>query len=155
MTKYIITLKSFLKVHLEVILLSIMTFLAPIKGLVLIAGFLVIIDTIFGIYNNCFIKKQPFTSRRFSTFITKTLIYQGAIILSFMIDFYLLNELTKLFISVDFISTKLIALSVFFTEIKSIEETFKSITGIDLWKNLKQILYRTKELKDDIENLNQ
>lgn len=141
------------KIKVEYILLSLFTFLSPVKELVLIVGFLVIADTILGVYNNCIKKKQKFTSRRFSAFITKTLIYQLAIILGFTIDTFLLNELTKLFISVEFITTKLLALSIYLTEIKSLEENFKSITGIDLWINLKSIFGRAKEIKDEINEI--
>ena len=147
-------LVAFYKGYLEMLLLSIITFLSPVKVLVLIAGLLVLLDTIFGIWRSCIKRGERFTSRKFSTFIIKTLIYQFVIITSFTIDYYLLNEITQLFISVNFITTKLITLSVYFTEVKSLEESFRYITGIDIWKNLKDILSRTKEIKEDIEDIN-
>jgi hypothetical protein len=139
--------------RIEFFLMSLFTFFAPIKGLIITIGALVILDTLFGIYKSCFKLKQPFTSRKFSAFITKTLIYQVAVLTSFTLDYHLLNELTSQFVSVQFLSTKLLALSVCFTEVKSLEENFKAITNIDLWKNLKELIGRAKEVKTEIEEL--
>ena len=82
--------------------------------------------------------------------MTKSLLYLGVLYFIFPIDYYLLNEITKQFVSVDFLVVKLVAITIASIEIKSINENIYSITKIDWWKRFREILKRTPEIKDDI-----
>jgi hypothetical protein len=78
-------------------------------------------------------------------------LYEGAIILFFLIDKFILGEFIALFIGIPLVLTKILAATLCFIELKSIDENYKIITGKSLWKQFKDLLARSKELKEVLE----
>ena len=98
-------------------------FVLPIRDLLIGVGFMVAADTIFGICRA--VKQQiPIQSKEFKRVISKTLLYQGTILVSFVMD--------KLFIPGNFI-VKVSAAAIALNEAKSIFENLRILTGIDVW----------------------
>lgn len=128
---------------------SLVAFFAPISGLALGIGILVFLDTILGV-TAAVKNKQKITSRKASALVTKSLLYLTVLYLIFPIDYYLLNELTKQFVSVDHLIVKLVAITIASIEFKSINENLYKITKIDFWVKFKEILKRAAEVKEDI-----
>jgi hypothetical protein len=126
-------------------------FFTPIAGLAAGIGLLVLLDTILGIWSA--IKKgEKITSRKMSALISKSMLYLGVLYLIFPIDHYLLNELTKQFVSVDYLVIKLVAITIASIELKSINENIFKITKIDFWVKFKELLKRAAEVKNEINN---
>ncbi len=128
--------------------MAIITFFSPIAGLLLAVGAMIALDTILGITKA--IKQEGWesvTSRKASVIISKFLLYQLTVITFFIIDFYLINEFTKIHYQNNYLLTKFITLSLCFVEAKSIDENIKAIFGFSIWTNLKEVLTRTQELK--------
>ena len=78
------------------------------------------------------------------------LLYQATVLLFFMLDVFILNEIVITFFNVPLLTTKILGLTLVSVELVSINENYKSVMNIDLWHSLKNMLSRAKEIKTDI-----
>lgn len=124
----------------------------PITGMVLAVGFAIFLDTITGIWKS---RKNgvPIRSRRLSAVISKMFLYQLTIILFFLIDWFILNDILKSIFTTELLLTKVLSLVLISIEVVSINENYKAVRGVDLWASLKQLLSRAKELKNDSDEI--
>jgi hypothetical protein len=124
----------------------------PITGMVLAVGFAIFLDTITGIWKS---RKNgvPIRSRRLSAVISKMFLYQLTIILFFLIDWFILNDILKTIFTTELLLTKVLSLVLISIEVVSINENYKAVRGIDLWASLKKLLSRAKELKNDTDEI--
>lgn len=124
----------------------------PITGMVLAVGFSIFLDTITGIWKS---RKNgvPIRSRRLSAVISKMFLYQLTIILFFLIDYFILNDILKTIFTTELLLTKVLSLVLISIEVVSINENYKAVRGIDLWASLKRLLSRAKELKNDTDEI--
>ena len=91
------------------LILSIITFLSPIYGLLLTVGLFILFDTITGLYKSSKIK-EPITSKKLRIgILSKIIPYQLSVILFYMMDFFILNEFTHKIIDINFFLTKLLS----------------------------------------------
>ena len=128
------------------------TFLMPISGLLFLVGFVIVLDTITGVWKS--IKhKVPITSRGLSAIISKMLLYQVTVILFYMIDHFILNKIILQFFSVDLLLTKVLALILVSIEVMSINENYKAVKGLDLWQAMKNLFARAKEIKKEVDEI--
>lgn len=134
-------------------LLSIcMAFFLPISGILIMILVLIAIDTITGIWKA---KKlgDKVTSRKLSAVISKLALYEITVIMFFLIDQFILNDIILTFFSVPFMLTKVTALVLASIEVMSINENYKIVKGIDLWQSMKLLFARAKDIKDDINKI--
>lgn len=128
------------------------TFLMPISGLLFLVGFVIVLDTITGIWKS--IKhKVPVTSRGLSAIASKMLLYQVTVILFYMIDHFILNKIILQFFSVPLMLTKVLALILVSIEVMSINENYKAVKGLDLWQAMKNLFARAKEIKKEVDEI--
>lgn len=128
------------------------TFLMPISGLLFLVGFVIVLDTITGIWKS--IKhKVPVTSRGLSAIASKMLLYQVTVILFYMIDQFILNNIILQFFSVELLLTKILALILVSIEVMSINENYKAVKGLDLWQAMKNLFARAKEIKKEVDEI--
>jgi len=130
----------------------VLAFFMPITGMVLAVGFAIFLDTITGIWKS---RKNgvPISSRRLSAVISKMFLYQLTIILFFLIDWFILNDILKTIFTTELLLTKVLSLVLISIEVVSINENYKAVRGIDLWASLKKLLSRAKELKNDSDEI--
>jgi hypothetical protein len=141
-----------MKTYLNYILTGLVLFFAPIQGLLIAVGIGIILDTFTGIFKS--IKLNGWVSvrsRKLSNIISKMLLYEVTIILLYVIDKFLLNEFVLQHFTIKFMFTKLVAILLIFIELVSIKENIESALKIDIWKMLKNLLNRAKEVKEDID----
>jgi hypothetical protein len=125
--------------------------LAPVKPMVLIAVLTIILDMCFGIWRS--VKKNGWVSirsRRLSNTISKSLLYSGAIVFIFLLEKFVIADILAYFISVDLILTKAFTFFCVFTEVKSINENYFSVTGINVWDRFISFIKRGKEQLEDL-----
>ena len=129
-----------------------LAFFIPISGILLMIGVLIIFDTVAGIWKA---KKlgEKITSRRLSAIISKLALYELTVIMFFLIDRFILNDIILTFFSVPFMLTKVVALVLSSIEVMSINESYKQVKNIDLWSALKNLLARSAEIKNDINKI--
>ena len=134
------------------LLAVISTFFLPITGILFLIGFSIVIDTITGIWKA---KKLgiPITSRKLSAIISKLMLYEIAVILFYLIDRFILNDIILTFFSVPLMLTKILSLVLVSIEVMSISENYKAVKGIDLWQAMKLLFARARDIKQDIDTI--
>ena len=115
-------------------------------------GVLIIFDTVAGIWKANKLGEK-ITSRRLSAIISKLALYELTVIMFFLIDRFILNDIMLTFFSVPFMLTKVVALVLSSIEVMSINESWKKVHQLDLWQSAKLLFARAKEIKDDINKL--
>lgn len=127
-------------------------FLMPISGLLFLVGFVILLDTITGVWKSIK-KKVPITSRGLSAIISKIMLYEITVILFYMIDKFILNNIILQFFSVELMLTKVLSLILVSIEVMSINENYKAVKGLDLWQAMKNLFARAKEIKQHIDTI--
>ena len=138
------------KAHYPVWVGVLLTYFMPITGMLGAVLFAILLDTFTGVWK-AVKTKVPLTSRKMSQIVSKLFLYEVTIILFFLIDNYILNDILKQFFSVDLLTTKLLTLVLLSIEVISINENYKAVKGIDLWASMKNLVSRVKEIKKDID----
>jgi hypothetical protein len=134
---------------------TLLTFLVPLQGLLIAVGVAIALDTVTGIYKA--VKAggwMAVKSRKLSDVAAKVLLYNTAVLSVYIMDHFLLSAFMKHWFSADYLFTKLIALVLVVVELTSIKENFEAVFKKDLWKLLKSIVSRTREISSDISDLN-
>ena len=129
-----------------------LAFFIPISGILIMIGVLIIIDTFTGIWKANKLEEK-ITSRKLSAIISKLALYEVTVIMFFLIDQFILNDIILTFFSVPFMLTKVVALVLSSIEVMSINENYKVVKGIDLWQSMKLLFARAKVIKDDINKI--
>jgi len=140
-----------MKTKLSLFVFSVLTILTPVKPLVVIAVLAIILDTCFGIWRS--VKKsgwKSIRSRRLSHTISKTLLYSGAIVFVFLLEKYVIADILAHFISIDLLLTKAFTFFCVYTEVKSINESYYSVTGVNVWDKFIKFAKRSKETLEDL-----
>jgi len=115
-------------------------------------GVLIAIDTFTGIWKAKKLKEK-ITSRKLSAIISKLALYEITVIMFFLIDRFILNDIILTFFSVEFMLTKVVALVLASIEVMSINESYKQVYHLDLWQSMKVLFARAKDIKDDINKI--
>lgn len=146
-----ILLSSIQKSSLQ-LLAVVSTFFLPISGILFLIGFAIVVDTVTGIWKS---KKLgvPITSRKLSAIISKLMLYEIAVILFYLIDRFILNDIILTFFSVPLMLTKILSLVLVSIEVMSISENYKAVKGIDLWQAMKLLFARARDIKQDIDTI--
>jgi hypothetical protein len=128
---------------------SLFTVLAPVQPLVLVAILAIFIDTIFGVWRS--VKKNGWTSfksRRLSDTLGKAALYSGGIVFTFLIEKFIAGDIIANFIAVELIMTKFVAFFCVIVEVKSINESYESVTGKNILAAMRKFVTRSKEELD-------
>lgn len=128
---------------------SLFTVLAPVQPLVLVAILAIFIDTIFGVWRS--VKKNgwsSFKSRRLSDTLGKAALYSGGIVFTFLIEKFIAGDIIAHFIAVELIMTKFVAFFCVVVEVKSINESYESVTGKNILAAMRRFVTRSKSELD-------
>lgn len=128
---------------------SLFTVLAPVQPLVLVAILAIFIDTIFGVWRS--VKKNgwsSFKSRRLSDTLGKAALYSGGIVFTFLIEKFIAGDIVAHFIAVELIMTKFVAFFCVVVEVKSINESYESVTGKNILAAMRRFVTRSKQELD-------
>jgi phage-related holin len=137
--------------NVKAFLFASLSVLSPITPLVLLAVFTIILDTAFGIWRS--VKKNGWASirsRRLSHTISKSLLYTGAITFVFLLEKFVVADILAHFISIDLVLTKMFTFFCVATEVKSINESYYSVTGVNVWEKFMQFIKRSKTQLEDL-----
>jgi hypothetical protein len=140
-----------MKAKLLLMITSMLAVIAPVFPMIYIAILAILIDTGFGIWRS--VKKggwKSIRSRRLSHVISKSVLYSGAILFTFLIEKYIAADLIAQFVAVDLVMTKVIAFFCVVVEVKSINESYESVTGKNMLKALRGFITRAKEEADKL-----
>jgi hypothetical protein len=125
-------------------------FFAPIKGIIVIVALSTMIDTGFGVWKA---KKlgEKLSSKAFrSGLVPKLLSYVGTVMMVYGSDVFIINSLVSNVVDVEFMATKVIALTLIINEAKSIDESFEAVKGYSLIAKLLEIINNLKDVKKQL-----
>jgi hypothetical protein len=124
---------------------------APIFGIMATIATAVIVDTVIGIWKA---KKlgERISSRKLSQIISKMLLYEGTIMLFFLIDKFMLGDILMKFFSIEFLLTKVVGLILVSVEVFSIDENYRSVRKYGLWYAFKRLVGRAKDVKGELDD---
>lgn len=131
------------------LLLPLVLFFAPIYVMVFLVGLSTIVDTGFGIWKAKQLGEEVTSKACRNGLVPKIRSYVLIVLILFTADHYIVNELTKLFIDVEFVSTKLVSLALIAIEVKSIDESFTKVKGYSFIGKLFSNLRNIKNVKDE------
>ena len=142
----------YLITFLKALFLTIATFLTPIKGLLIITGMAVFLDTIFAIYTTIKLNGwSSYQSTKLFNIVVKTFFYLGSIVLAYFIDTYIVGN--NLIMGIELFLSNVITLFWLYIEVKSIDETSQKHGNKPFYVILKNALDKAKELKKDINEI--
>lgn len=118
--------------------IAVIAVLAPIQPLLLAVGFLIAIDFVSGVWR-AVKTKEKITSNGFRRTVTKMVAYNMAVISGYVLQKYMLDDVLPV--------AKLVASVIGITELKSVLENLRLITGLDLWAALANKLNPTKDIE--------
>ena len=136
---------------LQIFVFAVLSVLAPVTPLVLIAILSIILDTAFGVWRS--VKKGGWSSirsRRLSHTISKSLLYSGAIVFIFLLEKFVVADILGQFIAIDLVLTKMFTFFCVVTEVKSINESYFSVTGVNVWDKFIDFVKRSKEQVEEL-----
>ena len=127
--------------------IAVYSFFAPIQVILLVIGLAILIDTLVAIK----LSTEKFSSRRLRKGIVgKMITYESAVLLFFLIDYAMVNDMVKTVFSVDYTLTKLVGLFLCSIEVVSIDEKIRVKYGDDkgFIARFKSIIKKAKSIKD-------
>lgn len=146
-----ICLQKALDNHMTKITLALIAFLAPIQGILITVGVLILADTILGVWKARKLKEK-ISSRKLSQIISKMFLYEGTIVLFFMIDKYILGDILQQFFAVEFLLTKVVALVLASIEVFSCDENYRAVRTYGLWHAFKKLVGRARDVKGELKD---
>lgn len=127
-------------------------FFVPIQGLLIAVGSGIFIDTMTGLFK-AYKLKEKIESKKLKDTVFKFIIYQCSVLFIFLMDKYLLGEFFIKWFSVELFFTKTVCIFLLFVEIVSFKENIEEALKINIYDKLKDLLRKSKSIKDDIETL--
>jgi hypothetical protein len=140
---------------LHTVLLTLITFFAPIHGVVLTVISFILFDTVIAYWR---VKKTgvKWTSKKLRVgLVQKSITYVALIVLFFLMDKFILNEFVKTFINIDYFLTKALTLIFIFIEFTSIDESYTIVRGKSIFQSLKELIGKANDIKNDLKNKNE
>ena len=139
-----------MKTNILLFALSLLSILAPVTPMVLIAICFIWLDLVVGIWRSVKLKGwKSIRSRGLARTISKSLLYSGGIVAVFMLEKYVIADLIGMFISVDLVLTKAFTFFCVFIEMKSINESYFDATKKDVLKSFKEFITAKKQEWDE------
>ena len=144
-----------MKTNALIILSSILTILAPVGPLLTIAMISIFLDVCFGVWRSYKKRKDQdikfwdvVQSQRLYATAVKSAIYAGAITFFFLVEKYIAGDIIAHFIAIELLLTKAVALFFVFIEVKSMNESYKHVTGKDILVSFKKFITGLKSESD-------
>jgi hypothetical protein len=132
---------------------GIVFFFTPAFYLVLGVALVSLIDSYYGIKKVKKEGKVRATSKGFRTgYVPKVCGYTVAILLTYFLDHYLLNEFTSQWISIQNVSTKIVTIILIANEVVSIDENWQVIKGYSFLKKFQDMIVKIKDIKREIKD---
>ena len=144
-------MKATIYPYLLTLLKVLILFFAPIKAMIFLVAFSTILDTGFGIWRAHKVGEKIQSKVFRHGLLPKLLSYVSAIMLIYVSDFFIINDLVHSFIEIDYLSTKLVALVLLSIEVKSIDESFQAVKGWSFLKKFTKLILKAKDIKKKIE----
>ena len=148
-----LTLLLSVKEHIYIFFSAVLSFFAPAGMIMLAVGAFIMFDTIFGWYKHKKTLKGACSKNLRMGFTSKSLVYLSLILVFYLVDYAMINEMLLTVLPFSFMATKSVALVLIYFELISINENFKSIKGVSLgeaFMNMTRSIKKIKSTYNDI-----
>jgi hypothetical protein len=143
-----------MKNHLSNVAFVVAGFFSPVIPFFLLTGFLIFLDTCFGIWAA---KKvgESVTSSKAARIVYKMLVYNVMVLTAYFLDVVIISEISKHFIDLPLPTTKIAFLTIAYNELYSIDEKIRKVKGEEsgLWAMMKKMLSFAKTIKEKKDTL--
>lgn len=137
---------------IKAFLITIATFLTPIKGLLIITGTAVFLDTIFAIYTTIKLNGwASYQSTKLFNIVVKSFFYLGSIVLAYFIDTHIIEKNTLF--GINLLMSKAVTIFWLYIELKSIDETSQKLGNKPFLDIINGIVKWLKSFKKDINEI--
>jgi hypothetical protein len=134
-------------------LLTFLAFISPIFPLAFLIIIASIVDTFVGRWYARKINIEVTSRKTRLGFTRKLLIYNGGLLFTYGVDYFMFNQITQNYVWFDFFTTKFIASFILYIEYTSIDEKIKWVYGKGITDRIKEFINTLKKLitiKNDI-----
>lgn len=132
--------------------ITLATFLTPIKGLLILTGMAVLMDTFFAIYTTIKLNGwKSYQSTKLFNIVVKSFFYFGSIVLAFFIDTHIIEKNTLF--GINLLISKVVTIFWLYIEVKSIDETSQKLGNQSFYFLIKNLMTKAKDLKKDINEI--
>lgn len=133
---------------------TICVFFTPVFVIALAVGVSIFLNTFTGILKTCKLKGWRYVSyKRLKEVVGRMIVYNICVLSVFAIDEFILNEILKMWLSVDHLVTKFISIFLIFLESFSIKENFEAAYNKSFLKLIREAMSGAKEIKDGYDDL--
>jgi len=138
-----------------VLLALISAVFSPVTPILISVLLFIFLDTITGLIKAHYSKEPKNSNSMKRGLLPKLIVYTLCILIVFVADKYIVNQVVFNKFQIEFLITKIIACILIFIEIWSIDENFKAIFGYSLIDYfVKFVNFLRKGIKDKIDNQN-
>ena len=109
-----------------------------------------ILDTAFGIWKAKTLGEKLSSKAFRSGLVPKLLSYIAVVMMVYGSDVFIINALIKNLIDIEFMSTKIIALTLIINEAKSIDESFEAVKGYSFIDKTIEVINNLKKIKKQL-----
>lgn len=127
-------------------------FFAPIALVATVVGLATLVDMGFAIWMTRELKGRVTSIRAREGLVKKTFAYIALILAVYVVDEVLIGDLLRLFIDVENIATKTVAIVLIGIEVYSIDESYKAVKGKSFLDKMFKTVRKMYKAKEKIEN---
>ena len=109
-----------------------------------------ILDTAFGIWKAKNIGEKLSSKAFRSGLVPKLISYIAVVMMVYGSDVFIINSLVSNVVDVEFMATKVIALTLIINEAKSIDESWEAVKGYSMIAKLIEVINNLKDIKKQL-----
>jgi len=109
-----------------------------------------ILDTMFGIWKAKNLGEKLSSKAFRSGLVPKLISYIAVVMMVYGSDVFIINSLVSNVVDVDFMATKVIALTLIINEAKSIDESWEAVKGYSMIAKLIEVINNLKDIKKQL-----
>jgi len=109
-----------------------------------------ILDTAFGIWKAKNLGEKLSSKAFRSGLVPKLISYIAVVMMVYGSDVFIINSLVSNVVDVDFMATKVIALTLIINEAKSIDESWEAVKGYSMIAKLIEVINNLKDIKKQL-----
>ena len=137
-----------IKAEVSILLLTFFSFVSPIKGVFVVVGLAVFLDTAVGVYVAR--KNKKYNSDNLFNIVVKTFFYMSTILLAYLIDSYVINQSI---LGIPYFSAKITSIFWIYIEGKSIDENSQKLGNKPFTEIITNLIKWVKSVKKDINEI--
>ena len=136
---------------IAIFIATLLTFLTPIKGLLIFMIIAILFDTISGIYVSVKLKGwKSFSSTKFFNIVVKSFFYLVTIVMAYLADVFICEGSI---LGIKLLLSKAMLVVWSYNEFSSVNENSMKLGNKSIWVIIKEMLGKFKDIKKDLNDI--